>query len=210
VQTAIAKTSYFGFSFGGIITANLANRYVALKLPSRGQSSRRPTRRRPRERGSRRSMTPCRASRRRCETGVPFGAARRHRPAGHGGRSCIALVPDARHIPKKNKEPRAHAHRHSRRSALAVAARAVRGADRGSPTPTTGTSAGRCGTRCGAAAVTRGRTAATPAAVIRRQHRSMGGGATGVAITPLKIQDAAADPALTQERTARERGIPTR
>ena len=33
VQPQLAKTSYFGFSFGGIITANLANRYRALGLP---------------------------------------------------------------------------------------------------------------------------------------------------------------------------------
>ena len=33
VQPQLRKTSYFGFSFGGIITANLANRYRALGLP---------------------------------------------------------------------------------------------------------------------------------------------------------------------------------
>ncbi len=33
VQPKLEKTSYFGFSFGGIITANLANRHVALGLP---------------------------------------------------------------------------------------------------------------------------------------------------------------------------------
>jgi len=33
VQPQLDETSYFGFSFGGIITANLANRYVALALP---------------------------------------------------------------------------------------------------------------------------------------------------------------------------------
>src|SRR5438874_2605773 len=33
VQPELDKTSYFGFSFGGIITANLANRYVSLGLP---------------------------------------------------------------------------------------------------------------------------------------------------------------------------------
>jgi hypothetical protein len=33
VQPDLRRTSYFGFSFGGIITANLANRHVALGLP---------------------------------------------------------------------------------------------------------------------------------------------------------------------------------
>ena len=33
VQPQLRQTSYFGFSFGGIITANLANRYRALGLP---------------------------------------------------------------------------------------------------------------------------------------------------------------------------------
>jgi hypothetical protein len=33
VQPQLARTSYFGFSFGGIITANLANRYRKLHLP---------------------------------------------------------------------------------------------------------------------------------------------------------------------------------
>ena len=33
VQPQLAKTSYFGLSFGGIITTNMANRYEALGLP---------------------------------------------------------------------------------------------------------------------------------------------------------------------------------
>ncbi len=33
VQPQLDKTSYFGFSFGGIIAADLANRYAALQLP---------------------------------------------------------------------------------------------------------------------------------------------------------------------------------
>ncbi|MGZ4288741.1 MAG: hypothetical protein ACXVW5_31765, partial [Solirubrobacteraceae bacterium] len=33
VQPQLERTSYFGFSFGGIITANLANRYKQLALP---------------------------------------------------------------------------------------------------------------------------------------------------------------------------------
>jgi hypothetical protein len=33
VQPELERTSYFGFSFGGIITANLMNRYAALALP---------------------------------------------------------------------------------------------------------------------------------------------------------------------------------
>lgn len=33
VQPDLRRTSYFGFSFGGIITADLANRYKALRLP---------------------------------------------------------------------------------------------------------------------------------------------------------------------------------
>jgi hypothetical protein len=33
-QPELDRTSYFGFSFGGIITANLANRHVELGLPS--------------------------------------------------------------------------------------------------------------------------------------------------------------------------------
>ena len=34
VQPQLDKASYFGFSFGGIITANLANRYASLGLPT--------------------------------------------------------------------------------------------------------------------------------------------------------------------------------
>ena len=33
MQPQLAKTSYFGFSFGGIVTANLTNRYRKLQLP---------------------------------------------------------------------------------------------------------------------------------------------------------------------------------
>ena len=33
VQPELDRASYFGFSFGGIITANLANRYASLGLP---------------------------------------------------------------------------------------------------------------------------------------------------------------------------------
>ena len=33
VQPQLRRTSYFGFSFGGVITANLANRYRTLHLP---------------------------------------------------------------------------------------------------------------------------------------------------------------------------------
>ena len=33
VQPDLRRTSYFGFSFGGIITANLTNRYRKLHLP---------------------------------------------------------------------------------------------------------------------------------------------------------------------------------
>ena len=33
VRPQVQRTSYFGFSFGGIITANMLNRYVALGLP---------------------------------------------------------------------------------------------------------------------------------------------------------------------------------
>ncbi len=33
VQPDISRASYFGFSFGGILTANLANRYRSLRLP---------------------------------------------------------------------------------------------------------------------------------------------------------------------------------
>jgi|tagenome__1003787_1003787.scaffolds.fasta_scaffold20977377_3 hypothetical protein len=33
VQPDLGKASYFGFSFGGIVTANMANRYKALRLP---------------------------------------------------------------------------------------------------------------------------------------------------------------------------------
>jgi hypothetical protein len=33
VQPQLAKTSYFGFSFGGIVTTNLVNRYQSLGLP---------------------------------------------------------------------------------------------------------------------------------------------------------------------------------
>jgi hypothetical protein len=34
VQPRLSEASYFGFSFGGIVTADLANRHVALRLPT--------------------------------------------------------------------------------------------------------------------------------------------------------------------------------
>ena len=48
VQPQLGKTSYFGFSFGGIITANLANRYRSLApAEAEGDLPRRSARRRP-------------------------------------------------------------------------------------------------------------------------------------------------------------------
>ena len=34
MQPNLERTSWFGFSFGGIITANLANRHAGLSLPT--------------------------------------------------------------------------------------------------------------------------------------------------------------------------------
>ena len=50
VQPDLKRASYFGFSFGGVITANLANRHRRLNLPkpqghlARGSARRRPER----------------------------------------------------------------------------------------------------------------------------------------------------------------------
>ena len=66
VQPLVGRASYFGFSFGGIVTANMTNRYRQLQLAETDGQSFSTTRTTVLSRGSasRRLTTPWRASRR--------------------------------------------------------------------------------------------------------------------------------------------------
>ena len=179
VQPQLGRTSYFGFSFGGIITANLANRYRSLHLPK------------PRaiflddphdggltgfdEPAVDDSLAGIPST---VKLAVPLGRRRRHRRAGQGGRQLQRDLPEARAHPgartRTSCSPTPTRTAPRRCPPSTACARA-----KGRPTPTTGTSAGRSGTRC-AAAPTAAASAATRWAT-RREHRSNGRWSDGVA-----------------------------
>jgi hypothetical protein len=171
VQPQLGRTSYFGFSFGGIITANLANRYAALGLPAPKAIFLDD----PHDGGLNGFDEPAlddslsgipKTVKLECHSGADGIISVENRANG----SCNALFPKLAHIPKRNKDlVLTHTDTHGdppfpRRTGCA---RGGRGSA-GPLTPTTGTSAGRCGTPCGRAR-TAGRTAgthsATPASI---------------------------------------------
>ena len=185
VQPQLGRTSYFGFSFGGIITANLANRHRSLQLP------------RPRaiflddphdggfaelgfdEPALDDSLAGIpRAVKLQCHSSEQGVTSEPNKTNG----SCNAVFPKLRHIPGRNKDlVLVYADTHGEPDLPAphgvCAAGDSRRAASASPTPTTGTSAGRCGTRC-AAARSQAPTADTRSARRASTARS-GAGATG-------------------------------
>jgi len=187
VQPRVNETSYFGFSFGGILTADLTNRYRSLHLPKpraifledphdgglTAPASRRSTTRCGASlRASDCSATPARRASSRATTRAP--AATRSSPSS--GTSRAATRTSCSAGPTRTA---------TRTSSLRTACARHRAAG---PTRTTGTSAGRSGTPCAAAPYVAG-AAATRSGT--REHRSNGRWSDGVPIAPLTIQDAA-------------------
>ena len=184
-----ARTSYFGFSFGGIITANLTNRYRTLDLPK----PRAICLEDPHDGGlvgfdepavddSLRGIPP--SVKLQCHSSGEGVISEPNRADG----SCNAIFPKLGHIPKRNKDlvltpPDAHG------TPALTAPHGCAPPGRDSPTPTTGTSAGKPGTPCAAAPTTG--CDCKYALGNTRQHRSNGRWSDGVPIAPLKIQDAA-------------------
>ena len=188
LQPDLKRTSYFGFSFGGIITANLTDRYQkagpaeAARHLARGPARRGPRRVR-RARGGRLAARDPVVR----EAQVPLERRGRHLRAQPRRRQLQRDLPEARAHPKRNKDlvltrPDAHG------TPALTAPHGCAPPRRDSPTPTTGTSAGNPGTPC-AAAPTGGPTANMLGNT--RQHRSNGKWSDGVPIAPLKIQDVA-------------------
>jgi pimeloyl-ACP methyl ester carboxylesterase len=111
VRPQLAKTSYFGFSFGGIITANLANRWRELGVPK----PRAVFLDDPHDGGLTGTDEPAlddslagipRSTLVQCHSGaagvmaVPPGAPNH----GGGGESCNAVLPKLTSVPAKNKD----------------------------------------------------------------------------------------------------------
>ena len=189
VQPRLAQTSYFGFSFGGIITANLTNRYRALHLP------------RPRaiflddphDGGLTAPGEPALDD---SLAGIPAGVKLQcHSGAdgviagpGKAGSSCNAVFPKLGHVPRRNKDlVLTHTDRHGTpplSSGHGVCAGRIAAADAYDwnfcwKVWDALRSCAYRGTDCGYAL---GDT---------RRHRSMGRWSDGVAVTPLTIRDAA-------------------
>ncbi len=115
VQPDVRRASYFGFSFGGIITADLTNRYRKLHLPKpraiflddphdgglTGFGEPALDRLAGGHPGER-------------EVRVPLRRRRRHLRAGQGGLLVQRRLPQARADPGAQQEPRPHAHRRAR------------------------------------------------------------------------------------------------
>ncbi len=155
VQPDLERTSYFGFSFGGIITANLTNRYRKLHLPK----PRAIWLEDPHDGGLDGPDEPAvddslrghsRDGEARSATRAPEGVIAEPDQGGLAG-SCNAIFPKLRHIPKRNKDlvltrPDAHG-----TPALAAPHGVCAARQGAAPTPTTGTSAGRPGMDCGTA-----------------------------------------------------------
>ena len=154
-----------------------------------GDLPRRPARRRPhrhRRAGAGRLAAGIPSS---VKLAVPRRRRRRHLRAGQRRRELQRGLPEARAHPEAQQGPRAHPHRHHGDPTLLAPHGVCAGSAGRAPTPTTGTSAGRSGTRC-AAARTEAPTAATRSAT-RRSTARIGRWSDGVPVAPLKIQDAA-------------------
>jgi hypothetical protein len=180
VQPQLGKTSYFGFSFGAIITANLANRYRSLHLPK----PRAIFLEDPHDGGLVGFDEPAlddslrgipRTVKLQCHSGAEGVIGEPNKADG----SCNAIFAKLGHIPRGTR--------------ISCSLRATTTATAGFPrstgsaprrrerasarrTPTTGTSAGRSGTRCEAAPTPR-ETAATRSAT-RGGTAPTAGGAT--------------------------------
>jgi hypothetical protein len=105
VQPQLDKVSYFGFSFGGIITANLANRHVSLGLPT----PRAMFLDDPHDGGLAGAGEPAlddslagipAATRINCHSGSQGVVAE----SGKAGSSCNAVYPKLGHIPEANRD----------------------------------------------------------------------------------------------------------
>jgi hypothetical protein len=189
VQPDLGRTSYFGFSFGGIVTTNLTNRYRRLRLP-------RPSAvflEDPHDGGLNGFAEPAvddslagipRDVKLQCHSSAQGVIAGPNRANG----SCNAIFPKLRHIPKRNKDlvltrPDAHG------------------------TPALTAPHGVCAARNGLAdaydwkfcwkvwdalrsCADRG-TWCKHALGNTRQHRLNGRWSDGVPVVPLKVQDAA-------------------
>ena len=189
VQPQLGKASYFGFSFGGVITANLANRYRSLHLPK----PRAIFLDDPHDGGFTGFDEPAVDD---SLSGIPStvklechsGAEGVISEPNRGNGSCNAIFPKLGQIPKKNKDlVLTHADKHG--------------------SPELSSKHGVCTARKGAADAydwnfcwkvwdalrdcAYDGTDCRYALGNTRQHRSNGRWSDGVAISPLKIQDAA-------------------
>jgi pimeloyl-ACP methyl ester carboxylesterase len=193
VQPQLGKTGYFGFSFGGIITANLANRHRSLHLPK----PRAIFLEDPHDGGLVGFDEPAvddslegipRTVKLQCHSGADGVISEPNTADG----SCNAIFPKLRHIPKKNKDlVLTHSDTHGDRHLSSEH----------------GVCAGRKGTRFGAAdaydwnfcwkvwdalrSCAYSGTDCRSALGDTRRHRWNGTWSDGVPIAPLKIQDAA-------------------
>ena len=129
VQPQLRKTSYFGFSFGGIVTANMANRYRALGLPK----PRAIFLEDPEDSGLAGEGEPAlddslsgipRRTLFQCHSGAE-GAAADH--PDFTTNSCNAVFPLIGQIPDQQQGPGAHPDRHPRRARAVLRPRRMRG-----------------------------------------------------------------------------------
>ncbi|HEX6581982.1 MAG TPA: hypothetical protein VF056_00170 [Thermoleophilaceae bacterium] len=189
VQPELRRTSYFGFSFGGIITANLANRYRKLHLP-------RPRAiflEDPHDGGLNGFDEPAVDD---SLSGIPSTVKLQCHSGADGvlsepnraDRSCNAIFPKLGHVPKRNKDlVLTHTDEHGDRDLSSK--HGVCAAKKGTADAYDWNfcwkvwdglrSCAYLGRQCGHAL---GNT---------RRHRSNGRWSDGVPVTPLKIQDAA-------------------
>jgi hypothetical protein len=197
VQPNLRETSYFGFSFGGILTADMANRYRSLDLPT------------PRAiflddphdggfgRGDERALDDSlagipRSVKFECHSGADGVISQPPTATGGGGESCNAVFPKIPQIPNKNKDlVLTHTDSHGQPT-LSSAHGVCSGGGTGFGGPANAYDWNFCwkvwdalrscaysGTDC------RYALGDTP------QHRSLGRWSDGVPVTPLKIQNAA-------------------
>ncbi len=194
VQPQLARTSYFGFSFGGIVTANLTNRYRKLHLPK------------PRaiflddphdgaldglgEPALDDSLAGI-PSTVKFECHAPAEGVFSEPSQGGLAGSCNAVFPKLGHIPKRNKDlVLTHTDAHGKPTLSAIHGVCAAG------TPALGKPNAYDWNFCwkvwdGLRNCAYYRTDCRYALGNTRQHRSLGRWSDGVPVKPLKIQDAA-------------------